>query len=76
MISMIINLNVEVAEIAGNICGYSTECVRNYMAFSIITSMAAYSCLDDNSYLVMSLSSLNYHLILVRHDSLLHDENL
>ena len=50
MISMITNLKygiVEAAEIAGNICGYSTERVRKYMAFSIITSMAAYSCLDD-----------------------------
>ena len=49
MISMMTDLKygiVEAAEIAGKVCGYSTERVRKW-AFSLFTSMAVYSCLDD-----------------------------
>ena len=37
---------MEAAELAAQVCGYSSECVRKW-AFALFTSMAAHSNLDD-----------------------------
>ena len=77
MISMMSNLKygiVEAAEMAGKICGSSTELVRK-RAFSLFTSMAVYSCLDDidDDFIQSELSSDRGKTSI--NDSLLHDED-
>ena len=64
---------MEAAELAAQVCGYSSERVRKW-AFALFTSMAAHSNLDgiDDEFVELKLSSDCGKASV--HDSLIHSE--